>query len=66
MPGDVNCNEQTDAIDAALILQYSGDLIDLLLCPQNGDVNRSGGINAIDAALILQYVAGLIQSLGPT
>jgi hypothetical protein len=66
VPGDVNCNEQTDAIDAALILQYSGDLIDLLLCPQNGDVNRSGGINAIDAALILQYVAGLIQSLGPT
>jgi hypothetical protein len=61
--GDVNCDGQTNSIDAALVLQYSAGLIDLLLCPQNGDVNHSGGINAIDAALILQYTAGLIHNL---
>ena len=61
--GDVNCNRQTNSVDALLILQYSAGLIDSLLCPQNADVNHDGSINAIDAALILQYVAGLLPSL---
>ena len=52
-----------NAIDAAIILQYSAGLIGSFLCPQNADVNHSGGINAVDAQLILQLDAGLIGSL---
>jgi len=63
--GDVNCSDETDAIDAALILQLGAGLVDDLSCSGNGDVNGDGRIDAIDAALVLQFVAGLLDSLPP-
>jgi hypothetical protein len=63
--GDVNCDGQANAVDAALVLQRSAALLSSLSCPQNADVNHDGQTNAIDAAVILQYVAGLLHSLPP-
>jgi plastocyanin len=63
--GDVNCGGNVDAIDAALILQYSAGLINSLPCEENADVNGSGAIDSIDAALVLQFTAGLLPSLPP-
>ncbi|MCH8995229.1 MAG: PQQ-binding-like beta-propeller repeat protein [Chloroflexi bacterium] len=65
LPGDVNCDEVVNSIDAALILQYSAGLIGSLPCQKVADVDQNGAIDPIDAALILQYDAGLIDSLGP-
>ena len=62
-PGDVNCDGTVNAIDAALILQWSAGLFSTFACEQNADVNGDGSINSIDAALILQFVAGLLPSL---
>ncbi len=62
-PGDVNCDQQANSIDAALLLQLGAGLISSLACEQNADVNHSGAIDAIDAALVLQYSAGLIGNL---
>lgn len=64
-PGDVNCVDGADAIDAALVLQLGAGLLDELACMGNGDINGDGRIDAIDAALILQFVAGLLGSLPP-
>ncbi len=61
--GDANCNDSVNAIDAALILQISAGLLDLLSCQDNADVNGNGSIDSIDAALVLQFVAGLLRSL---
>jgi hypothetical protein len=63
--GDVDCSGSVNAIDAALILQYSAGLITSLDCQDAADVNEDGSINSIDAALILQFTAGLIPSLPP-
>jgi len=63
--GDVNCDENVDAIDAALILQLGASLVDDLACIQNGDVSGDGRVDAIDAAVVLQFVAGLLDSLPP-
>jgi hypothetical protein len=63
LSGDANCDHTVNAIDAALVLQFSAGLLSSLPCPQNGDVNHDGSVNAIDAALILQYVAGLVTHL---
>ena len=52
-----------NAIDAALVLQFSAGLLASLGCQQNADVNGDGTINAIDATFILQFAAGLIPSL---
>ncbi|MGH7484194.1 MAG: dockerin type I repeat-containing protein [bacterium] len=62
-PGDVNCDTSTNAIDAALVLQFSAALVGSLTCSDNGDVNNDGSVNSIDAALILQFVAGLVTHL---
>jgi plastocyanin len=59
--GDANKDGRVNAIDAALVLQYSAGLIPSI--NPNADVNHSGQTNAIDAAVILQYAAGLIGYL---
>ncbi|MCI0855652.1 MAG: FG-GAP repeat protein [Chloroflexi bacterium] len=63
--GDVNSDGQVNAIDAALILQFSAGLIGSVPNPASADVNSDGEMNAVDAALILQFSAGLIGSLPP-
>ncbi len=63
MRGDVNCDHQVNAIDAALVLQLGAGLLPALACEPDGDVNHDGSTNAVDAALILQYVAGSIPTL---
>ncbi len=63
--GDVNCDGEINAIDAAFILQFIAGLIDELPCPENADVNEDGATNTIDAALILQFSAGLLGMLPP-
>ena len=63
--GDANCNGSVDAIDAALVLQFSAGLVYTLSCQENADANEDGSLNAIDAALILQLTAGLLPSLPP-
>jgi hypothetical protein len=62
-PGDANCDGVVNAIDVALVLQYSAGLLAQLPCPAAADVNHSGAADAIDAALILQFIAGLIAQL---
>lgn len=61
--GDANCNGSVNAIDAALILQISAELLGALSCEDNADINENGSIDSIDAALVLQFVAGLLDSL---
>lgn len=59
--GDANGDGRVDAIDAALVLQFTAGLIGSV--PGNGDANGDGTVNAVDAALILQYSAGLLLHL---
>jgi len=59
--GDVNCDGNTNSIDAALVLQKDAGLIRSLDCEEAGDVNGDRLLNAIDAALILQLDAGIID-----
>ena len=61
--GDVNGDGSISAIDAALILQFSGGLLDSLPYPLSADVNADGDINSIDAALVLQFTVGLLGTL---
>ena len=56
LPGDINGDGQTDALDAALALRY-GVFLDLPPTHQaerSADVSGDNRINALDAALILQ------------
>ena len=66
LPGDANCDGIVNAIDAALVLQFSAGLLLGLPCPGNADANGDGIVNALDAALILQFAAGLIGEIGPS
>jgi hypothetical protein len=59
--GDVNHDALVNAIDAALVLQYSAGLLPSI--NDEGDVNFDEEKNSIDAALILQYSAGLVHAL---
>jgi hypothetical protein len=63
--GDANCNDEVDAIDAALVLQLNAGLVDSLTCEDNADVNGDGRVDSIDAALALQFIAGLLDQLPP-
>jgi hypothetical protein len=54
-----------NALDAALILQFSAGLLGSLPCQISADANEDGTVNALDAALILQFSAGLLSSLPP-
>lgn len=59
--GDVNGDDSTDNIDAALILKYDAGIIDLSDTQYTAaDVNGDGEANNLDAALILKYDAGII------
>lgn len=64
VPGDVNCNARTDAVDASLILQLDAHLVTTLPCQGSGDMNNDTRINSIDSSFILQSTAGLIPSFG--
>jgi len=64
--GDANCDGRVDAVDAAVVLQFSAGLAHSLPCQAAADVNLSGIIDSIDALVILQYVAGLIHNLPPS
>ncbi len=63
--GDANCAGGANAIDAALVLQYSAGLLSSLACPEAADVTGDERIDSRDAALILQYAAGLVDELPP-
>jgi hypothetical protein len=63
VPGDANCNDDVDAVDAALMLQRNAGLVDILGCEENADVNGDGRVDSIDAALVLQFIAGLLEQL---
>ena len=63
--GDANCDGNVNALDAALLLQFSAGLITTLPCSDKADVNGDGTLNPLDAALVLQFSAGLLQSIGP-
>ena len=59
--GDVDGNGEVQAFDAAMVLQYSAEMIEFdgeqLIA---ADVDGNGEVQAFDAALILQYSAGII------
>jgi hypothetical protein len=59
--GDANKDGTTNAIDAALVLQYGAGLLPSI--NPSSDVSGDGTTNAIDAAVILQYAAGLLNHL---
>ena len=56
----MDCNGQTNSIDAVYVLQYGAGMFFNLACRENADVSGDGHIDAIDSALILQYTAGLL------
>ena len=63
MGGDASCDGSVDAVDAALVLQFTAGLLGSVPCAESGDVNGDGDITSVDAALILQFTAGLLDSL---
>ncbi len=63
--GDAGCDGIVNALDAALILQFTAALIDSLPCLAGADANLDGSVNSIDSTLVLQFVAGLLPGLPP-
>ena len=63
MVGDASCDGSVDAVDAALVLQFTAGLLGSILCAAPADVDGDGEITSVDAALILQFTAGLLGSL---
>ena len=63
--GDVNCDAETDSMDAELILQFEAGLVNTLACRLQADTDADDNIDSIDAALILQYDAQLVDRLPP-
>ncbi len=59
--GDVNCDGQTNSIDATLVLQYHAGLLANVACAENADVDENGTVNSIDATVILQLEAGVLD-----
>lgn len=60
MPGDADCDEDIDSIDAAHVLQFEAGLLAEIACSENADANHDGRVGPIDAAIILQTSAGLL------
>ncbi len=65
-PGDGNCDNAVNSLDAVLILQLDAGFAQSVPCPESADANGDGALNPIDAALILQLDAGLIESPRPS
>lgn len=61
--GDVNCDDNVNSIDAALLLQFIAGLLASLDCDDAADVNQNGAVDSIDVAIMLQFVAGLVARL---
>ncbi|MEX2158804.1 MAG: dockerin type I repeat-containing protein [Dehalococcoidia bacterium] len=64
-PGDANCDNTANTLDATLILQYHARLIPNLACLSVADVNADGRVNSIDAYLLLFFTASPILPLPP-
>jgi uncharacterized repeat protein (TIGR01451 family) len=63
--GDVTGEGLIDSVDALLILQFGGRLVQELPVAGSGDANKDGRVNALDALLILQFSVGRIDHLPP-
>lgn len=61
--GDADGSGSVNAIDSAIILQFSAGLVGSVSCPEGADANGDGSINSLDAALVLQFTAGLLPNL---
>ena len=62
--GDVNFNDDVQAYDASLILQYLMNYIEFDWAQERlADVTLDSTVSALDASIILQYVVELIDSL---
>ena len=62
-PGDVNCDEEINAMDSVLLAQYLAGW-DVAVDTYTADCNGDGNINAADAVLLAQYLAGWDVTLG--
>jgi len=76
LPGDVNCDEQLNVVDALYITQYDVGLrTDSGSCPLSnsstqiyadaGNISGDSQVNAIDALFILQCTVGISNSFCP-
>jgi hypothetical protein len=62
--GDVNFNDNVQAYDASLILQYLMNYIEFDWAQERlADVTLDSTISALDASVILQYIVELVDSL---
>jgi len=62
--GDVNFNDNVQAYDASLILQYLMNYIEFDWAQERlADVTLDATVSALDASVILQYIVELVDSL---